>query len=131
MVPVYNEATRTLLDGKNFATISTLNPDGGPQSSVVWIMREGDTVTFSTTTGRQKARNLIRDNRISVTVFDTENPYNYVEIRGTADLVEDKDKTLPLKLSHKYLGEDPPPEPDDVTRLIVRVTPTRVTHLAV
>jgi len=125
-----NEATRRLLDGKNFATIATLNSDGGPHSSVVWVTREGDTVLFSTTTGRQKARNLARDPRVSVAVFETENPYNSVEIRGTADLVEDKGKTLPKELSHKYLGEDPPAESDDVVRLIVRVIPEKVTNFS-
>ncbi|WP_326824658.1 PPOX class F420-dependent oxidoreductase [Streptosporangium sp. NBC_01639] len=127
----FNETTRKLLDGRNFATVATLNPDGGPQSSVVWILREDDTVLFSTTTGRRKARNLAKDPRISVSVFETENPYNSVEIRGTAELVEDGDKALPHRLSHKYLGEDPPPEPDDVIRLIVRVVPERVINFSI
>ncbi|WP_443056719.1 pyridoxamine 5'-phosphate oxidase family protein [Streptomyces sp. NBC_00667] len=46
--------------GRNFATVATLNRDGGPQTSVVWIARDGDTVLFSTTAGRQKARNRNR-----------------------------------------------------------------------
>jgi PPOX class probable F420-dependent enzyme len=79
----FDAATRELLDGRNFATVATLNPDGGPQTSVVWILRAGDTVMFSTTAARRKARNLARDPRISLTVFDTANPYHSVEIRGT------------------------------------------------
>ena len=126
MAAAFDEATRDLLDGRNFATVATVNPDGGPQTSVVWILREGDTVAFSTTAGRRKARNLARDPRISVSVFDTGNPYHSVEIRGTAELVEDTGKSLPKALSRKYLGEDPPPEPDEVVRLIVRVTPDKV-----
>src|SRR5262245_66376419 len=62
----FNEATRRLLDGKNFATVATLNPDGGPHSAVVWFLRNGDTVLLSTTAGRQKARNLARDARVSL-----------------------------------------------------------------
>jgi PPOX class probable F420-dependent enzyme len=127
----FDEATRDLLDGRNFATVATVNPDGGPQTSVVWILREGDTVAFSTTAGRRKARNLARDPRISVSVFDTGNPYHSVEIRGTAELVEDTGKSLPKALSRKYLGEDPPPEPDEVVRLIVRVTPDKVNIFSV
>ncbi|QCX73814.1 Pyridoxamine 5'-phosphate oxidase [Streptomyces sp. YIM 121038] len=126
-----NEQTRTLLDGRNFATVATLNRDGAPQTSVVWIAREGDTVLFSTTAGRLKARNLARDPRISLTVYDTDNPYQSIDIRGTAELIEDPQKTLPHTLSHKYLGENPPPEPDDVLRLIVRVTPTKITGFSV
>jgi PPOX class probable F420-dependent enzyme len=126
----FNQATRRLLDGKNFATVATLNRDGGPHSAVVWVLREGDTVLFSTTAGRQKARNLARDPRISISVFDLDNPYNSVEIRGTAELVQDTDKTLPRQLSHKYLGVDPPGESDDEIRLIVRVVPDKVTNFS-
>jgi hypothetical protein len=66
-----------------------------------------------------------------VSVFDTGNPYHLVEIRGTAELVEDTGKSLPKALSRKYLGEDPPPEPDEVVRLIVRVTPDKVNIFSV
>ena len=131
MAAAFDEATRDLFDGRNFATVATVNPDGGPQTSVVWILREGDTVAFSTTAGRRKARNLARDPRISVSVFDTTNPYHSVEIRGTAELVEDTGRSLPKALSRKYLGEDPPPEPDEVVRLIVRVTPDKVNIFSV
>ncbi|MFF4319556.1 PPOX class F420-dependent oxidoreductase [Streptomyces sp. NPDC001568] len=131
MSELFNEETRKLLDGRNFATVATLNRDGGPQTSVVWILREGDTVLFSTTAGRQKARNLARDPRISLTVFDTANPYQSVDIRGTVELIDDVDKALPRELSQKYLGEDPPAEPEETLRLIVRVTPQKVTGFSV
>ncbi|MFD5113469.1 PPOX class F420-dependent oxidoreductase [Streptomyces sp. NPDC058391] len=131
MSQVFNEETRKLLDGRNFATVATLNRDGGPQTSVVWIAREGDTVLFSTTAERQKARNLARDPRVSLTVFDTANPYRSVDIRGTVELLDDPEKSLPRELSRKYLGEDPPAEPEEVLRLIVRVTPQKVTGFSV
>jgi PPOX class probable F420-dependent enzyme len=127
MVAEFDQRTRALLDGTNFATVATLDPDGGPHTSVVWITRDADVVLFSTTAGRKKARNLARDPRISLTVFDTGNPYQTVDIQGTAELTEDPDKSLPRLLSQKYLGEDPPAEPPEVLRLIVRVTPHRVT----
>ncbi|MEV4625533.1 PPOX class F420-dependent oxidoreductase [Micromonospora sp. NPDC049523] len=127
----FNEEIRKLLDGRNFATVATLNRDGSPQTSVVWIARDGDTVLFSTTAGRQKARNLTRDPRISLTVFDLDDPYRSVEIRGTVELVADPEKALPRTVSHKYLGVDPPPESDDVLRLVVRVTPHRVVGMSV
>jgi hypothetical protein len=50
---------------------------------------------------------------VSLTVFDTANPYQSVELRGTAELTGDPGKSLPRALSQKYLGEDPPPEPDE------------------
>jgi len=125
-----NEATRKLLDGKNFATVATLGPNGAPQTSVVWIDRDGDSAVFTITSDKQKARNLANDARISVTVFDSENPYNSTEIRGTAELIEDPEKTLSKALSHKYVGADPPPEPAEVLRYIVRVTPEKVLNFS-
>jgi PPOX class probable F420-dependent enzyme len=123
----FNAATRELLDGTNFATIATLNPDGSPHTSVIWVKREGDSVLFTTTTARQKGRNLAADPRVSLSIFDAAAPYSYVEIRGTAELIVDEARALSKELSHKYLGEDPPAEPDNVVRLIVRVVPEKIT----
>jgi PPOX class probable F420-dependent enzyme len=125
-----NEAARRLVDGKNFATVATINPDGGPQTSVVWVTREGDAVLFSVLARRRKARNLARDPRVSVTVYDLANPYESVEIRGTAELVDDTERALSVALSRKYLGEDPPPEPPEDKRLIVRVVPEWVVNFS-
>ncbi|MCZ4515206.1 PPOX class F420-dependent oxidoreductase [Streptomyces sp. ActVer] len=122
----FDDSVRTLLDGKNFASVATLDPGGAPQNSVVWFKREGDTVLFSSTDGRQKIRNLRRDPRISVSVYDLANPYTSVEIRGTAEILPDEDKRLPHELSHKYLGIAPPSEKDDEVRVIVRVVPERI-----
>ncbi|WP_432084292.1 PPOX class F420-dependent oxidoreductase [Streptomyces sp. WAC 04229] len=124
--PSFDEPVRALLDGKNFASVATLGPDGAPQNSVVWIKREGDTVLFSSVDGRQKVRNLRRDPRISLSVYDLANPYTSVEIRGTAEIVPDEGKRLPRDLSHKYLGIDPPAEKDEETRVIIRVVPRKI-----
>jgi PPOX class probable F420-dependent enzyme len=128
---VFDENVRALLDGRNFATVATIGPGGAPQSSVVWILRDGDTVLFSTTANRRKARNLADDPRISVSVFDLANPYESVEIRGTAEVTVDADKRLPHELSHKYLGQDPPAEKADEVRLAIRVIPDRVIRFSV
>jgi PPOX class probable F420-dependent enzyme len=125
-----NEAARRLLDGKNFGTVATINPDGGPQTSVVWVTRDGDALLFSVLAHRRKARNLARDPRVSVTVYDQANPYESVEIRGTAELVDDNERSLSVALSQKYLGEDPPPEPPEDKRLIVRVVAERVVNFS-
>ncbi|MCX4909588.1 PPOX class F420-dependent oxidoreductase [Streptomyces sp. NBC_00878] len=126
MTVFFDDSVRALLDGKNFASVATLGPGGAPQNSVVWFKREGDTLLFSSTDGRQKVRNLRRDPRVSLSVFDLANPYTSVEIRGTAEVLPDKDKRLPYELSHKYLGIDPPAEKDDEVRVIVRVVPERI-----
>ncbi|MEU4873517.1 PPOX class F420-dependent oxidoreductase [Streptomyces sp. NPDC021608] len=122
----FAEPVRALLDGKNFASVATLGPGGAPHNSVVWIKREDDTVVFSSTDGRQKVRNLRRDARVSLSVFDLANPYTSVEIRGVAEILPDPGKRLPHELSHKYLGIDPPAEKDDEVRVIIRVVPQKI-----
>jgi PPOX class probable F420-dependent enzyme len=122
-----DDDARALLDGKNFATVATLDPDGSPHTSVVWFLRDGDDVLFSSLARRRKVKNLELDPRVAVSVFDLGNPYHSVDIRGTATLVVDQGKELPEKLSRKYLGESPPPEPEDDVRYVIRVTPEKVT----
>jgi len=122
-----DDDTRALLDGKNFATVATLDPDGSPHTSVVWFLRDGDDVLFSSLAKRRKVKNLERDPRVALSVFDLGNPYHSVDIRGTATLVVDDGKELPVKVSQKYLGEDPPPEDDELVRYVIRVTPEKVT----
>ncbi|WP_328645155.1 PPOX class F420-dependent oxidoreductase [Amycolatopsis sp. NBC_00348] len=115
------DAVRALVDGKNFATVATLDPDGSPQTSVVWIGLDGGDLVFSATEDRRKVRNLRRDPRVGVSITDAGNPYRHTQLRGTVTLTPDPGKTLPKTLSHKYLGEDPPAEGGDVERVIVRL----------
>ncbi|CUU59256.1 PPOX class probable F420-dependent enzyme [Parafrankia irregularis] len=125
------DGLRALLDSRVFVTVSTLNADGGPHSSVVCVHRDGDDVLFSTTAGRVKARNLARDPRVSICVVDPANPLRYFEIRGTAELSEDTDRQLQQIINDRYLVEDPPPDPEGTVRLVVRVVPRKVIAFAV
>jgi PPOX class probable F420-dependent enzyme len=83
-----NGVARAVIDGPHVATIATSNADGRPQSSVVFVKRDDDTVLFSTIKGRLKTRNMTRDPRVSLLVRDTTSG-RYVEIRGTVDITED------------------------------------------
>jgi PPOX class probable F420-dependent enzyme len=123
-------ATRRLLDGRNFAVLATVNPDGGPQSSVVWLTRDGDNVLFSTVAGRRKHRNVLRDPRVSVSVWDAEDPYSYVELRGRAAITEDVGRRLDTGLSWKYDGKDPEPDPPGAVRLVLRLVVEKATGYA-
>ena len=114
-------AVLALIDGPNFATVATLDPDGGPQTSVVWIGLDDGDLVFSATEDRKKVRNLRRDPRVSVSIIDAANPYRHTQLRGTVALTPDPGKTLPKTLSHKYLGQDPPAEGLEVERVIVRL----------
>jgi PPOX class probable F420-dependent enzyme len=127
-----NDTVKSIVDGKNFATVATLNPDGSPQTSPVWITRDGDDLLISTVAGRLKERNLRRDPRASVTVFDHDNPYNYFEARGTVTFTEEGGFKLINDLSHKYKGTDyTGDEGTDNVRVVIRLTPEKLTGNAV
>jgi PPOX class probable F420-dependent enzyme len=123
-----SEAVRAYFDGTNYVTVSTINPDGGPQTSIVWARVDGDDIVFSTIKDRRKYRNIERDPRVSLITFDPAEPYHYAEVRGRAGTVDDPGGSLLQELAHKYTGrpiKDIAPE----RRVIVRVTPERVvTH---
>ena len=94
-----------LLQGPNFATVATVNPDGSPQLSIVWIDWDGRHVLFNTAVGRVKPRNLERDPRVSVLVIDREDGYHWVAVRGTAELTTDGADEHIDKLARKYTGQ--------------------------
>lgn len=98
------ELARNLLDGNVFVVLTTINPDGGPQSSVIWAKRDGDQVVFSTILGRRKTRNLERDPRVSLCFYDPAEPYWYVELRGTVTMTQDGGPELIQELSQRYAG---------------------------
>ncbi len=126
-----NEEIRRLLDGPNFGVLATLNPDGGPQTSAMWVGRDGDDVLFSTVAGRRKHRNLERDPRASVVLLDAEDPYNYVELRGRViSMDEDVGRAFDTGLSWKYDGKDPEPDRPGAVRLVLRMTVDRATGYA-
>jgi PPOX class probable F420-dependent enzyme len=133
MAVSFDDTARQVLDGENFAVVATLDRDGSPHTSTVWYVRDGDTVLFSTAGHRAKARNLERDPRVSLTVYDLANPYRAIDIRGTAELEVDSGRELPARLTQRYLGPDatPEPEPEEVVRLVVRIRPDKVTAFSV
>ena len=120
------DLARRLVDGPTFAVLSTINPDGAPQSSVVWVKRDGDQIVFSTIRGRRKTRNMERDPRVNVTLYDPADPYHYVEVRGTVSLTEDGGPELIQELSRKYDGTPFTEGHPANVRVVVRVTPTKV-----
>jgi PPOX class probable F420-dependent enzyme len=121
-----DDTAKQLVDGRNFGVLATVNPDGSPQTSVLWVGLDGDTVVISAMAHRKKVHNIQRDPRVSLTVIDAANPYRFVEIRGRADVTDDPERSLDFQLSHKYDGEDPSADPPGKTRVIVRITPEKV-----
>lgn len=119
------ELARALFSGPNHVVVATIDPDGRPQSSVIWAKTEGDDVLFSTIKGRRKFANLSRDPRLSLLVLDPANPYAYAEVRGTASLTDDPGAELIEELAVKYTGQSFGPRTGE-QRVIVRVRPDHV-----
>ncbi|MGY1982765.1 PPOX class F420-dependent oxidoreductase [Nocardia gipuzkoensis] len=120
-----DDIVRTLIDSPHAAVLATANADGRPQSSVIFVDYDGDTLLFSTIEGRLKTRNMVRDPRVSLLVLSRADG-RYVEVRGRVEITDDPDKTLLTAMYAKYMGgATPPPEPE-AHRLIVRIVPERV-----
>jgi PPOX class probable F420-dependent enzyme len=117
-----SESTLRLLDGKNYAVLATVNPDGSPQTSVMWVGRDGGDLLFSTVEGRRKHRNMVRDPRVSVTIIDSADPENYVELRGRVTMTPDVDRAVDTQLSWKYDGKDPGEDRPGAVRVVARMT---------
>ena len=122
-----NDATLRLLDGKNYAVLATVNPDGSPQTSVIWVGRDGGDVLFSTVEGRVKHRNMVRDPRVSISVIDWVDPENYIELRGRVSMTPDVGRQLDTQLSWKYDGKDPGVDRPGAVRVVVRLVVEKVT----
>jgi PPOX class probable F420-dependent enzyme len=115
---------RELISRPVLASLATLNPDGSPQITPLWVDLEGDDVVFNTARGRVKARNLERDHRVAVSVIDPDDQYNVVAFRGTVVEVttEGADEHIDA-MAKKYLGVDTYPnrrEGETRIRVIVR-----------
>jgi PPOX class probable F420-dependent enzyme len=117
-----NDAVRKLLDEPNYAVLGTINLDGSPQTSLVWIGRDGDDVVISTAAGRRKERNIRRDPRVSLSVWDRADPERYAELRGLAAVHPDPGRQLAVRLAEKYQGPGAGRQFLDLPAEVVRVT---------
>jgi PPOX class probable F420-dependent enzyme len=116
------------IDGPIFATLGTIEPDGRPQLTVLWVGRDGDDILMSTTTNRRKYANMQRDPRVTVSVFPPETPYKHAEIFGTVTFEDEGSTALIDAFAEQYMGADRYPFDDgtDNVRITLRIRPDRV-----
>ncbi|MFG2501658.1 PPOX class F420-dependent oxidoreductase [Streptomyces sp. NPDC048441] len=130
MAAELSDKLKSLLDTPVFISVATIQPDGSPQVSPVWVKRDGDELLFSTTVGRRKEQNLRRDPRVTVLLQPFDEPYSYAEIRGEATMTTEGGQELIDELALKYTGkkyaEFNPGSADDAPRVVVRVTARKV-----
>jgi PPOX class probable F420-dependent enzyme len=99
---------RAFLTDPRIATISTLNPDGSPHQAVVWYALDGADLLVNSRRGRRWPRNLDRDPRISMAVYEAERPHHWIGVKGRAALLHEGDEaTADIKVLARRYGEDP------------------------
>lgn len=121
-----DEKTQRLASGKHFAVLTTLMPDGTPQSHVMWVDHDGDHILINTEIHRQKYSNVERDPRATVTIIETGNGYSFVEIRGRVveHIGGQRARDHIEELSQRYLAK-PYPSQIQSERVILRIRPDR------
>jgi PPOX class probable F420-dependent enzyme len=130
MADTIDGPVRELLEGKNFSMVATIREDGSPHVVPTWVDTDGSHVLLNTADGRVWPENLRRDRRVTITVPNLENPYEYAEIRGTVaeETAEGADDHID-KLAKKYMDADSYPfRTEGEVRLIVKVAPDKVRY---
>lgn len=119
---------KAAIDGPTFAHLTTLDPDGSPQATAMWITREGDQIVFNTAQGRRKWRNLNHDPRVAVSISSPDEPYRNWSIQGRVVEMRTSDGVAVIdRLAEKYLGEPKYPWlTPGMVRVTVIVEPTRI-----
>ena len=114
-----------VLQGKHLAYLATINPDGSPHVTPVWVDTDGSAVIMNTALGRIKVRNLRIDPRVMIAVNDSANPVaTQVLIKGRAELIEEGATEVIDRLAKKYIGAEKYPwlQPGE-RRVTIRVVP--------
>lgn len=131
MPEVIPEKFRDLFTKKAFASLTTLMPDGSPQTTPVWCDTDGEHVIFNSAKGRQKDRNVRRDPRVAMAIIDPDNPYRYLEIRGKVVEISEQGANAHIdKMAKKYLDKDKYPfgQPGEV-RVVYKIRPEHTTTM--
>lgn len=120
-----------LFGKRALASLATLMPDGRPQVTPVWCDFDGQNVLINTAVGRVKDRNLQRDGRATLAIIDPDNPYRYLEVRGSViERTETGADEHINRMAKKYLGLDvyPSRRPGEV-RVLYRIRPERLSGM--
>ena len=121
----FPQSHRDLLDGQ-VASLATIGRDGFPQVTEIWFLHDAGEVKLSLNTSRLKTRNLQRNPQCSVLLLDLQNPYRYLEVRGTARLDPDDDYAFARKLGAKYGADLKVHDQPGESRVAVTIKPANV-----
>jgi PPOX class probable F420-dependent enzyme len=115
-----------ILNKRSFAHVATVNKDGTPQVTPVWVDYDGELVLINSAKGRKKDRNLRARRTVALSVQDPDDPYRYLGLQGEiVEITEEGGAAHINKLSHKYRDRDYS-LPEGQIRVIYKIRPTRV-----
>jgi PPOX class probable F420-dependent enzyme len=126
------DEARALVESSALAHLVTLEPDGRPQMSCVWVGMEGEDIVFASLGPRRKLDNIARDPRVALSIEGTKsNPMGlreYLVVHGTARIEDGGGPRLLQRLAHTYLGADVkfPPMDDPPPGVVVHIVPERL-----
>ncbi|MEA2381899.1 MAG: hypothetical protein QOH72_1870 [Solirubrobacteraceae bacterium] len=126
------DEARVLVESSALAHLVTLEPDGRPQMSCVWVGMDGDDLVFASLGRRRKLDNIARDPRVSLSIEGTKSNAmglrEYLVVHGTGRIEEGGGPELLQRLAHTYLGADVtfPPMDDPPPGVVVHITPERL-----
>lgn len=122
------QALLDIVSKRAFAHLTTLNADGSPQASPVWVDTIDSKLRINTARGRIKDRNMRKDPRVAISITDPDDPYRAAMIRGEVVRITEEGADAHIDaLAKKYMGVDTYPlrAPGEV-RVIVEIAPTSV-----
>lgn len=106
MTTTLSNKARALVERPIIASVATVDSDGRPQVTPVWIDLDGNDLVFNTAKGRAKYANLQKNPYVAISVVDPDDPYNVVVVRGTVEPTEDGADAHIDSLAKKYMGVD-------------------------
>jgi PPOX class probable F420-dependent enzyme len=122
---------KDLLQKKAFAHLGTIMKDGSPQVTPVWFDEDGTHIRVNSAKGRWKDKNMRNRPKVALSILDPENPYRYMQIRGTVVAVTENGADAHIdSLAKKYLDQDKYPfrQPGE-ERVIYKIAIERVTTM--
>jgi PPOX class probable F420-dependent enzyme len=123
-----------LLRAPVHGVLTTMMPDGSPQSSVVWVDYDGESVLINTTLERQKGRNMTANPKVAILVIDPQDTSRWIEVRGQVmEMTQAGAEAHADKLTLRYTGKQhfyrdiySPEQAAKETRVIVKIEPIKV-----
>jgi PPOX class probable F420-dependent enzyme len=122
---------KDLFSKKAFASLATVNSDGSPQVTPVWVDYDGQHVVVNSARGRRKDKNMRQNASVALSIMDPDNPYRYLEVRGkVSDVTEDGADDHIDKMAKKYMGVDKYPyRQAGEVRVLYKITPEHTSHM--